>query len=167
MLVHPALRVPSPDVKFRVVAVGRPVAGPLRDAIAGYEKRAARYWPIEIAEVRAEPAKSRSPDEVRRREGERLLHRSVGAMVALDERGRSMSTDAFAKWLGGRRDRAEDTTFVIGGAFGLDDDVRKRASLVLSLSPWTLPHDMARLLLAEQLYRAGTIIRGEPYHKGE
>ena len=88
-------------------------------------------------------------------------------MVALDERGRSMSTDAFARWLGGRRDRAEDTTFVIGGAFGLDDEVRKRASLLLSLSPWTLPHDMARLLLAEQLYRAGTIIRGEPYHKGE
>ena len=64
-----------------------------------------------------------------------------------------MTTDAFAKWIGDRRDRAEDMTFVIGGAFGLDSSVRDQASLVISLSPWTLPHEMARLLLAEQLYR--------------
>ena len=94
-----------------------------------------------------------------------MLERATGAVVALDERGRSMSTEAFAKWMTDRRDRAEDTTFVIGGAFGLDATVRDRATLVLSLSPWTLPHEMARLLLAEQLYRAGTIHRGEPYHK--
>jgi 23S rRNA (pseudouridine1915-N3)-methyltransferase len=77
-----------------------------------------------------------------------------------------MSTDPFAQWVAERRDRAEDTTFIIGGAFGLDAGVRERASLVISLSPWTLPHDVARLLLAEQLYRAGTIQRREPYHKG-
>lgn len=140
--------------------------GPLRDAIAEYEKRASRYWPLEVIEVRAEPARARSRDEVRRLERARLLERASGILVALDERGRSMSTEEFAKWVAERRDRAEDTTFVVGGAFGLDADVRDRASLVLSLSAWTLPHDMARLLLAEQLYRAGTILRGEPYHKG-
>ena len=64
-----------------------------------------------------------------------------------------------------RRERAEDTTFVIGGAYGLDEVVRKRAAMLLSLSSWTLQHEMARLLLAEQLFRAGTIHRGEPYHK--
>jgi 23S rRNA (pseudouridine1915-N3)-methyltransferase len=153
-------------MKFRIASVGRPATGPLREAIAEYEARAARYWPIDIAEVRAEPARSRSSGEVRRIEGGRLLERATGAVVALDERGRSMSTEAFAKWMTDRRDRAEDTTFVIGGAFGLDATVRDRATLVLSLSPWTLPHEMARLLLAEQLYRAGTIHRGEPYHKG-
>lgn len=153
-------------MKFRIAAVGRPAAGPLREAIAEYEARAAKYWPIEVIEVRAEPARTRSPDEVRRLEGVRLLDRASGVLVALDERGRSLSTEAFAQWVAERRDRAEDTTFIIGGAFGLDAGVRERASLVLSLSPWTLPHDVARLLLAEQLYRAGTILRREPYHKG-
>lgn len=153
-------------MKFRIAAVGRPAAGPLREAIAEYEARASRYWPIEVIEVRAEPARTRSPDEVRRLEGLRLLDRASGVLVALDERGRSMSTEVFAQWVAERRDHAEDTTFIIGGAFGLDAGVRERASLVLSLSPWTLPHDVARLLLAEQLYRAGTIQRREPYHKG-
>ena len=152
-------------MNFRIVAVGRPPAGPLRDAIAEYEQRAARYWPLEILEVQAEPAKSRTADEVRRREAERLLERAPGTIVALDERGRSFTTDAFAKWVADRRDRAEDTTFVIGGAFGLDEAVRKRATLILSMAPWTLQHELARLVLAEQLYRAGTILRGEPYHK--
>lgn len=153
-------------MKFRILAVGRPPAGPMREAIADYESRAARYWPLEVLEMRAEPAKSRSAAEVRRLEGARLIERATGSLVALDERGRSLSTEAFVTWMVDRRQRAEDTTFVIGGAFGLDAGVRDRASLVLSLSPWTLQHEMARLLLAEQLYRAGTIQRGEPYHKG-
>ena len=152
-------------MKIRVIAVGRPPAGPVREAIAEYERRAARYWPLDVAEIRAEPAKSRTTDEVRRLEAGRLLERASGVLIALDERGRSMSTEVFARWLSDRRDRAEDLTFLIGGAFGLDAVVRDRASLVLSLSPWTLPHEMARLILAEQLYRAGTIQRGEPYHK--
>jgi len=141
------------------------VAGPLRDAIEEYEKRASRYWPLEIVEVRAEPGKSLNAADVRRREAERLLERAVGTIVALDERGRSLATDAFATWVADRRDRAEDTSFVIGGAFGLDDSVRQRAAVVLSVAPWTLQHELARLVLAEQLYRAGTILRGEPYHK--
>jgi 23S rRNA (pseudouridine1915-N3)-methyltransferase len=152
-------------VKYRIVVVGRPPAGPLRDAIEEFEKRASRYWPLEVIEVKAEQAKSRTPDEVRRREAERLLERAQGTIVVLDERGRSLTTDAFSQWIAERRDRAEDTTFVIGGAFGLDDSVRQRAKLVLSVAPWTLQHELARLVLAEQLYRAGTILRGEPYHK--
>jgi 23S rRNA (pseudouridine1915-N3)-methyltransferase len=152
-------------VKFRIVAVGRPVVGPVSEAIAEYEKRASRYWPLEVIEVKAEPARSRSAEDIRRGEAARLLERATGTIVALDERGRSFTSDAFAKWVADRRDRAEDTSFVIGGAFGLDETVRKRAALVLSMAPWTLQHDLARLVLAEQLYRAGTIHRGEPYHK--
>ena len=152
-------------MKFRLVAVGKPPAGPLRDAIADYEQRASRYWPFEVVEVRAEPARSRSAAEVRRLEGGRLLDRAAGTLVALDERGKGLSSEKFAQWMVGRREKAEDTTFVIGGAFGLDEVVRERAAMLLSLSPWTLQHEMARLLLAEQLFRAGTIHRGEPYHK--
>jgi 23S rRNA (pseudouridine1915-N3)-methyltransferase len=147
------------------VAVGRPPAGPLRDAIEDYEKRASRYWPLEIVEVRAESARSRSPVEVRRLEGERLVGKVGGILVALDEKGKTFSSAKFAQWMVERREHAEDTTFVIGGAYGLDEVVRKRAAMLLSLSPWTLQHEMARLLLAEQLFRAGTIHRGEPYHK--
>jgi 23S rRNA (pseudouridine1915-N3)-methyltransferase len=152
-------------VKVRIVVVGKPAAGPVSEAIAEYEKRASRYWPVEVIEVKAEPARSRTPDDVRRREAERLLERATGTIVALDERGRSLTSEAFATWVADRRDRAEDTSFVIGGAFGLDEAVRKRASLILSMAPWTLQHELARLILAEQLYRAGTIQRGEPYHK--
>lgn len=153
-------------MKFRIVVVGRPPAGPLRDAIADYEQRASRYWPLEVIEVRGERA-ARSREEIRRAEGARLLERATGRIVALDERGRSMATAAFAVWMQGQRERAEDTSFVIGGAYGLDADVRSRAAMVLSLSPLTLPHEMARMVLAEQLYRAGTIHRGEPYHKAD
>jgi 23S rRNA (pseudouridine1915-N3)-methyltransferase len=154
-------------VRFRIAVVGKPPAGPLRDAIDDYERRAARYWPLEVLEVRAERATSRTPDEVRKLEGARLLEQVSGYLVALDERGKGMSSAAFAKWVGDRRERAEDTSFLIGGALGLSKGVRERSTLLLSVSPWTVQHEMARLLLGEQLYRAGTIHRGEPYHKGD
>lgn len=76
-----------------------------------------------------------------------------------------MTSAAFAAWLQRLREEAADVSFVVGGAFGLDELVRRRAARVLALAPWTLSHELARLVLAEQLYRAGTIVRGEPYHK--
>jgi 23S rRNA (pseudouridine1915-N3)-methyltransferase len=87
--------------------------------------------------------------------------------VALDEGGRLITSETLADWIddqmvGGVR----YVSFLIGGAHGLDDDVREDASWSLSLSPMTLPHQLARVVLLEQLYRAMTIIRGEPYHKG-
>ena len=77
-----------------------------------------------------------------------------------------MPSHEFATWLSERALEARDVSFLVGGAFGLGSGVLKKASHHLSLSPMTLPHEMARLLLFEQLYRAGTILRGEPYHKG-
>jgi 23S rRNA (pseudouridine1915-N3)-methyltransferase len=71
----------------------------------------------------------------------------------------------FARRLRELHEAASDVELVIGGAYGLDDAVRSRASTLLSLAPWTLSHELSRLVLAEQLYRAGTIVRGEPYHK--
>jgi 23S rRNA (pseudouridine1915-N3)-methyltransferase len=76
-----------------------------------------------------------------------------------------MGSVEFASWLTAERDRSADVALVIGGAFGLADEVRDRSALSLALAPWTLSHELARLVLAEQLYRAGTIVRGEPYHK--
>ena len=86
-------------------------------------------------------------------------------LVACDERGDRLTSADFAALLSRARDAARDVAFVVGGAFGLDDAVRRAAGRSLQLAPWTLPHELARLVLAEQLYRAGTIARGEPYHK--
>jgi 23S rRNA (pseudouridine1915-N3)-methyltransferase len=76
-----------------------------------------------------------------------------------------MDSARFAGWLQDQREQARSVAFVIGGAHGLGESVRGRAAKRLSLAPWTLPHEVARLVLSEQLYRAGTIVRGEPYHK--
>ena len=150
-----------------VAVVGRPRAGGIADATRDYETRAARYWPLDVHEVREEPARAASPDLVREREGERLLARvPAGAtLVACDERGEGWTSEAFARWLQREREAGRDVAFVVGGAYGLAPAVRERARVRLLLAPWTLPHELARLVLAEQLYRAGSIVRGEPYHK--
>jgi 23S rRNA (pseudouridine1915-N3)-methyltransferase len=103
---------------------------------------------------------------VREREAERLGAQVEGAeLVVCDERGKGMTSEAFAAYLQDARERARDVAFVIGGAYGLAPALRTRAARRILLAPWTLPHEMARLVLAEQLYRAGTMVRGEPYHK--
>lgn len=153
-------------MQLSVVAVGKS-RQLLGEAITEYETRAARYWPLLVHVVREEPARSSTPLQVCEREGERLLARvpTTAALVACDEGGRSFNSAQFAAWLGERRDAAQDVAFVIGGAYGLSSAVRGRAMMSLALAAWTLPHEMARLVLAEQLYRAGTLLRGEPYHK--
>jgi len=154
-------------VRLVVAAVGKPRDRHLAAAIDEYETRAGRYWPLVVAEVREASGRGVSPAETRRREGERLLERLPdGAMLfACDERGERLASSDFAALLVGARDAARDIAFLIGGAYGLDDTVRRAAGRSLQLAPWTLPHELARLVLAEQLYRAGTIARGEPYHK--
>jgi 23S rRNA (pseudouridine1915-N3)-methyltransferase len=154
-------------VRLLVIAVGRPRDEGLATAIRDYETRAARYWPLEVHEVREEPARGGSSTEVvMRREGERILERATTArVVACEAGGTALTSERFAEWLRRLREEARDVAFVIGGAFGLSTEVRQRAERTLSLAPWTLPHELARLVLAEQLYRAGTIGRGEPYHK--
>ncbi len=137
-------------MKIIVASVGTPRHRALAEAIAEYETRAARYWPLDVREVKEE--------------------RLAGAVAEVDvvactEDGARMSSAEFARWLQAARERAKDFAFVIGGAFGLPEALLNRAKSRLSLAPWTLPHELARLVLAEQLYRAGTIVRGEPYHK--
>ena len=153
-------------MRLVVAAVGKPRNAALAAAIDEYETRAARYWPLVVHEVREEKAGSIASETVKAREGERLAERAGSArIVACDPGGKSLTSEAFAAWLQKERDNDRDTAFVIGGAYGLSEEILGRASMKLSLAPWTLPHELARLVLAEQLYRAGSIVRGEPYHK--
>jgi 23S rRNA (pseudouridine1915-N3)-methyltransferase len=153
-------------MRLIVAVVGRPRDPDLASAIRDYETRAARYWPLDVREVREEPARGSPPETVRAKEGERLLTAAAASrLVACDETGDALTSQQFAEWLQEARERARDVTFVIGGAYGLAQPVRDRADRLLKLAPWTLPHELARLVLAEQLYRAGTIMRREPYHK--
>ena len=156
-------------MKVTVVAVGSP-SRLLADPIREYEQRASRYWKLETVDVDAEKAsKNRPVEDVMGAEGERLVAAvpERTEIVALTRTGKGWGSRKLAKYLnrlavtGGA-----GATFLIGGAHGLDTELVGRARHRLSLSDMTLPHDMARLLLAEQLYRAGTIVRGEPYHKG-
>ncbi|HVF38421.1 MAG TPA: 23S rRNA (pseudouridine(1915)-N(3))-methyltransferase RlmH [Gemmatimonadaceae bacterium] len=153
-------------MRFVVAVVGKPRHAALAAAIDDYETRAARYWPLEVHSVREERAGGLSEALVRKREGERLAEKAGSCtLIACDAAGRSFTSEAFSGWLNAIRERGQDTALLIGGAFGLSEDILQRASMKLSLSPWTLPHELARLVLAEQLYRAGSIVRGEPYHK--
>lgn len=147
--------------------MGRPKLGGVADAISEYETRAARYWPLEVHEVRDVSSRSRAASQVRDDEAERLLSRvpATSSVIACDPAGESLTSEAFAALLASARDSSTDLAFLIGGAHGLGAAVHARATRTLNLAPWTLPHELARLVLAEQLYRAGTISRGEPYHK--
>lgn len=154
-------------MRVSLVVIGRPRHAGLADAIRDYETRAARYWPLEVVEVKEESGRGLSGEVVREREAGRLADRLSGdaVVVACDPGGTVMDSALFAQWMQEQRDAARSVAFVIGGAHGLGTAVRQRANRRLSLAPWTLPHEVARLVMAEQLYRAGTIVRGEPYHK--
>jgi 23S rRNA (pseudouridine1915-N3)-methyltransferase len=153
-------------MRFIVAVVGKPRDSALAAAISDYETRAARYWPLEVHEIREERGKS-SPAEVVKKESERLLAAlpSGATVVVCDAAGDALTSERFSEWMQNARETARDVGIIIGGAHGLSEDLKSRASRRLSMGKWTMPHEMARLVLAEQLYRAGTIVRGEPYHK--
>ncbi len=150
-----------------IAAVGKPKDRHLAAAIEEYETRAARYWPLDVIEVREGSGRGIDPGLAKDREGTRLLERipTTAMVLVCDELGDRLTSAEFATVVAGARDNARDVAFIIGGAFGVAASVRGRATRTIQLAPWTLPHEMARLVLAEQLYRAGTIVRGEPYHK--
>lgn len=155
-------------MKLTVIAVGRPGAL-LAEAIGEYERRAQRYWPLEFVEVKQERGTHGTTDDVRGAESKRALDRVPAghAIFALTRTGNPLSSTRLARMLETMATRAEPgAAFLIGGALGLSGDALRLADRRLRLSTMTLPHDLARLVLAEQLYRAGTISRREPYHKG-
>jgi 23S rRNA (pseudouridine1915-N3)-methyltransferase len=124
-----------------------------------YLKRTSTFVPAEAMAFRSEEDLL---DWMERKQG-----RTPPVAVLLDSRGRQMTSEEFAKWIGERRDHgAQQMVFAVGPASGWSDAARKRAQLLLSLGSLTMAHALARLVLAEQLYRACTILAGHPYHTG-
>lgn len=152
-----------------MVSVGKP-SGLLEAPIREFETRAGRYWKLETVEVSPERAsKNRPVADIMVAEADRIraaVPQDV-EMVAVTRTGKPWSSRELARYLNELAVRGSvGAAFVLGGAYGLAGDLLRDASRRLSLSAMTMPHDLARLVLAEQLYRAGTIVRGEPYHKG-
>jgi 23S rRNA (pseudouridine1915-N3)-methyltransferase len=126
---------------------------------ATYLQRCSAFARCDLRAFKAEQAML---DWLDRRQG-----RTAAIVVLCDPRGRQMNSEVFAKWLGGRRDQgAQHIAFAVGPPDGWSAAARERAGLLLSLGPLTLPHALARLVLAEQVYRAFTILTGHPYHLG-
>ncbi len=151
-------------MNITLAAVGKAKPGAERELFASYVARLP--WRVDVKEI--EIKKEMAVDVRRAREGEALLAAvpDGARIVALDERGRAEGSEAFAKRLGAwRDDGVRGVAFLIGGADGLDEALRKRADLVLSFGALTWPHMLVRALLAEQLYRAHTILTGHPYHR--
>ena len=153
-------------MKLAIAAIGNPGRGPEAALAADYARRATLsgrplgLGPLELIDL--EPKKpGKAP------EAELLLAAAEGAhLIACDERGRTYSSRAFADHVAALRDQGERRlVFVIGGADGLDESVRRAARSTLAFGPQTWPHALARAMLAEQIYRAGTILAGSPYHR--
>ena len=138
-------------MKFRVVAVGKVREKHLRAAVDDYLERIRRFHPIEEVQVEDAAGMERAaPDRFR--------------LVTLEPGGREMTSETFAAWIGkAMGEGAAGIAFFLGGADGLPEDLARRAHLRLSMSKLTMPHRLARIVLAEQIYRALTIIRGLPY----
>ena len=161
-------------MRMTLIAVGRAKPGPVRDLYEHYAGRRGQggrglLGALDLKEV--EEHRPLSPEELKRREAELLLG-ALGALpkgtrlIALDELGKTLTSRDFAALLGRwRDDGVRDLAFAIGGAAGLDRSVREAAALTLALGPMTWPHFLTRALLAEQLYRAQSILTGHPYHR--
>ena len=139
-----------------------------REACDDYLGRLRRYGPVQEREVR-EAGRAATPELRRREESERLTRAlPAGAhLIALDREGASWTTEQLARQLQRWREGSARPVLAIGGAFGLSAEFLRQAAVRWSLGPLTLPHELARVVVLEQWYRAWTILRGEPYHKGE
>ena len=159
-------------MKIRIYCVGKVKERFFRDAAAEYQKRLSRYAAVEICEV----ADEKAPEElseagrlaVLKREGERILSRVSEReyVSALAIEGKAFSSEAFAKWIETRMVSGNSSlSFVIGGSLGLSEGVLRRSQEKISFSQMTFPHQLMRIILLEQIYRAFRILNHEPYHK--
>ena len=157
-------------MRLRILWFGRPGADPCPGLVEGYRTRVSRRWPAEDVPLRpARGGRDRDPAGARTREAAALFEHlpSRWVLVALDERGRTMDSPAFAAMLRDYEERAvPGVALAIGSDLGLDPSIRERADRTLSLGPMTLPHLLARAVLWEQLFRAVDILGGGAYHRG-
>ena len=156
-------------MKVRIVCVGKVKESYFSDGIAEYLKRLTRFAKVEIIEVKEENfALDPSPAEmekIKEKEGVSILKSLKGYVIALCIEGKQCSSEVLAEKIAKIRDTAGELTFVIGGSYGLADEVKKQAAEKLSFSQMTFPHTLMRLILTEQLYRAFMIDAGSAYHK--
>ena len=155
-------------MRTQLYLIGKTDFAYLREGIALYEKRLKNYLRYESKVIHnAKHPKSATPDQMREREGDAILKQLDPGdyLVLLDERSKAMTSPQLADWVEQRRMAApRRLVFVVGGAYGFSDAVYRRADAQLSLSKMTFSHQMIRLFFVEQLYRAMTILAGEPYH---
>jgi len=154
-------------MKIALVAFGQRMPAWVAAGFAEYAGRLPRDRPLSLVELKPEPRdRGRAVPQLLAAEAQRLDIACAGAsVVALDERGESWTTRAFADRLARWNDEARAIAFVVGSADGLDESFKRRAFARLSLSPMTLPHALVRIVLAEQLYRAWALASGHPYHR--
>ncbi|WP_273340116.1 23S rRNA (pseudouridine(1915)-N(3))-methyltransferase RlmH [Alloiococcus otitis] len=159
-------------MQVKVIAVGKLKEKYLKKGIEEYAKRLGAYTKFEIVEVADEKAPENlsqaEMNQVKALEGERILQKlsSQEVVFALDLNGKQMTSEDFAQTLEDKMTYGQSKlTFIIGGSLGLSQDVLDRAQHRLSFGPMTFPHQVMRLIIAEQVYRAFRIIRNEPYHK--
>lgn len=159
-------------MKITIIAVGKIKEKFYADAIAEYGKRLSRYCRLEIVQVEDEktPDKAAASIEeaVKRKEADAIIKhiKKDACIVALDMRGQMFDSLGFAEKISGLATEGEShIQFIIGGSLGLHEEVRKKADLTVSFSKMTFPHQLMRVILLEQIYRAYRIINGEPYHK--
>jgi 23S rRNA (pseudouridine1915-N3)-methyltransferase len=155
-------------MKLRLLWIRSSADAELSAVLERYLNRIKHFFPIEVTEVAPPRGRQNATDGsiIRAQSAGLISAIPRGFTVVLDERGRSMDSLKFAKWLERlTMEQPHGVTFVLGGDVGLDDSVRERADLLLSLSAMTLPHQLARVVLLEQIYRACTLIRNIPYHK--
>ncbi len=154
-------------MRMRLIMVAKSERGFVADGLRHYAERIRHMEPLE--EVVLADAGKGDPAWQQRMESERIMGvlKPGERTVVLDERGKLLTSPAFAQQLGAWRDQGvRGISFVIGGAYGMTDEVRQRADLVLSISPMVFPHQLVRVLFAEQLYRALSILKGTGYHHG-
>ena len=155
-------------MKITLLTVGKTDKDWVKQGIDIYASRMKHYFPFSIVEIpELKNVSSLSQDQIKTKEGELILKnvKPTDDMILLDERGREFSSMEFAKALQDKISyTGKDIVFVIGGAYGFSEAVRQRSNLKISLSRMTFSHQMVRAIFVEQLYRAFTIMKGEPYH---
>ncbi|AFE03899.1 MULTISPECIES: 23S rRNA (pseudouridine(1915)-N(3))-methyltransferase RlmH [Corallococcus] len=154
-------------MKVRLLSIGKDRSGLFEPAVQEYARRLEHYTRFELLELNEASGRKLKPGEAKSAEAAAILgkRKPQDWIVALDERGTLLDSVELARYVAKAQTGSKDLLFVIGGDEGLDDSVRGAAHQVMSLSRMTLPHRLARVVLIEQLYRAFTILKGEPYHK--
>ena len=154
-------------MRLRIVALGQRMPSWVTAAVAEYAKRLPRETPLDVVELKpAARDRGRPVPQLLAEEARAIAAACAGAtVVALDERGAAWTTRELADRLARWRGEGRDVAFVIGSADGLDASVKAGAAAVVALSAMTLPHGLVRVIVAEQLYRAASLLAGHPYHR--